>query len=661
MLRFLALLLCLSPSALWAQAQPSAPDAPPATILVLDGSGSMWGQIDGVAKIEIARNVMADLVTSLPANQALGLMSYGHRRKGDCSDIELILSPGTDRGAILSSVNAITPKGKTPLTDAVIAAAEALRYTEETASVILVSDGIETCDRDPCAVGRALEAAGVGFTAHVIGFDVASDPAAQAQLRCLAEETGGLYRDAGNAAELGQALEEVVVVAEPPKAVEARLSFRAIEGPNGPVIHEGIAWTVTTEAGGTLLSGYPMAEPTLTLTETTGKATVIRMADEAVAEASFTVPFAGGPQTITLVLPEFLPPASVSGPATAPAGSRIMVDWTGPNAPQDKVMIVAVGETSDPHTDQAFTAKGSPVELRIATTPGQYELRYVMNARGKILARQPITVTAVEAALNAPDTAPAGTDLEVSWTGPNANRDYIALVPAGEDYRARVAYAYTGNGNPARFRAPPKPGAYELVYVLNDNGARELARRPITLVNVGATLSAPATAAAGEKIQVGFTAPGDNLDRIILVPADTPNVKEEDTAYPRTGSPVDLTMPLTPGAYEIHYMLGGLNGEVIAKAPITVTLPTANLVAPTAPVAAGSRFEIAFSGPAFANDRIAIVPAGAEAKAEVENTRANRSNPAKLTAPKTPGNYEVVYALGGKYGPVLARVPLTVE
>ncbi|MBZ4021291.1 hypothetical protein CKO11_02285 [Rhodobacter sp. TJ_12] len=660
MLRFLALLLCLCPSALFAQAPPSQSAAPPATILVLDGSGSMWGQIDGVSKIAIAREVMAGLVTGLPADQALGLMSYGHRRKGDCSDIELILPPGTDRGAILSSVNAITPKGKTPLSDAVVAAAEALRYTEETASVILVSDGIETCDRDPCAVGRALEAAGVDFTAHVIGFDVAADPAAQAQLRCLAAETGGLYRDAGNAAELGQALEEVVV-AEPPKAVEAKLSFRAIEGPQGPVIREGIAWTIVSDTEGTLLSGYPMPEPELTLTETTGKATVVRMADEAVAEASFSVPVAGGPQTITLVLPEFLPPASVSGPATAPAGSRIKVDWTGPDGVHDKVMIIATGTTDDPHHDHAFTSEGTPVELRVATTPGQYELRYVMNATNKVLARQPITVTAVEATLEAPDTAPAGSDLEIGWTGPDADRDYIALVPAGEDYRARLTYAYTGNGNPARLRAPAAAGAYDLVYVLNANGARELVRRPIHLENVGASFTAPSTAAPGEKITVGFTGPMEDRDLIIVVRADTPNPKEEETGYPRKGSPVELTMPLAPGDYEIRYMLGGRHGEVIATAPITLTLPTATLSAPAGPVAPGSAFEVAFTGPAFANDRIAIVPAGAEAKAEVENTRANRGNPAKLKAPKTPGSYELVYALGGKYGPVLARVPLNVQ
>ncbi|WP_417275716.1 vWA domain-containing protein [Celeribacter halophilus] len=118
----------------------------PRAILVLDGSGSMWGQIDGKAKITIAQEVVGELLDSLPETQALGLTVYGHRRKGDCSDIETLVAPAAGtHDAIIAAVNGIKPKGKTPMTDAVRQAAEALRYTEEKATVILVSDGIETC------------------------------------------------------------------------------------------------------------------------------------------------------------------------------------------------------------------------------------------------------------------------------------------------------------------------------------------------------------------------------------------------------------------------------------------------------------------------------------------------------------------------------------
>lgn len=47
-------------------------------ILVLDASGSMWGEVSGRYKIEIAREVVADVVATLPENTRLGLMVYGH-------------------------------------------------------------------------------------------------------------------------------------------------------------------------------------------------------------------------------------------------------------------------------------------------------------------------------------------------------------------------------------------------------------------------------------------------------------------------------------------------------------------------------------------------------------------------------------------------------
>ena len=102
-------------------------------------------------------------------------------------------------------MNEVNPRGRTPLSDAVIQAAEQLRYTENPATVILVSDGRETCNADPCAVGLALEEAGIDFTAHVIGFDV-SEQEDRAQLQCLAENTGGQFLTASNAAELADAL-----------------------------------------------------------------------------------------------------------------------------------------------------------------------------------------------------------------------------------------------------------------------------------------------------------------------------------------------------------------------------------------------------------------------------------------------------------------------
>src|SRR6056297_2474497 len=167
-------------------------------MVVFDGSNSMWGQIDGTAKIEIAREAMGRLVGEWADGADVGLMAYGHRRAGDCADIETVIQPGPfDRERFMSSVRAITPTGKTPLTSAVEEAAEALSYRDEPATVVLITDGIESCRRDPCALADDLERMGVGFTAHVVGFDLQGEE--REAVACMAERTGGLFVAADDA------------------------------------------------------------------------------------------------------------------------------------------------------------------------------------------------------------------------------------------------------------------------------------------------------------------------------------------------------------------------------------------------------------------------------------------------------------------------------
>lgn len=217
----LAVVACAA-APVFAQSAPTAPAAPGVSMLVLDASGSMWGQIQGRTKIEIAREAVGSMLKTWPANQQLGLMAYGHRSKGDCADIEVLKAPGVlDAASMQKAVNALQPKGMTPITASVRMAAEQLKYSERKATVILVSDGEETCNADPCALGAELEKLGVDFTAHVVGFDL-PEGKARAQLQCLAKSTGGRYVEARNAAELNSALGQLAKAAPavPPKPIE---------------------------------------------------------------------------------------------------------------------------------------------------------------------------------------------------------------------------------------------------------------------------------------------------------------------------------------------------------------------------------------------------------------------------------------------------------
>jgi len=191
-------------------------------IIVLDGSGSMWAQIEGKARITIARETLASVLATLPEDLELGLMTYGHREKGNCQDIEMLVQPSSGTGtAIAAAADGINPKGMTPISDAVRLAAEDLQYTEQKATVILITDGLETCHVDPCALAADLENKGVDFTTHVLGFGL-SDEEGQ-QVKCLAENTGGQYLSAKDGEALVKALTETVAAvaqAEPAPAPE---------------------------------------------------------------------------------------------------------------------------------------------------------------------------------------------------------------------------------------------------------------------------------------------------------------------------------------------------------------------------------------------------------------------------------------------------------
>ncbi len=225
------------------------------SIIVLDASGSMWGQIDGRAKLEIAREALGTVLAGIDPATEIGLIAYGHREKGSCEDIELVVPPAAGTGkAITDAANAMKFLGKTPLSEAVRRAAAELKSTEAKATVILITDGIETCEADPCALGAELEASGVDFTAHVVGFGLTEDEGKA--VACLAENTGGKYIQAADAGSLVDAIKTTVAVAAPEPApvpepapepapvavVEFNLAPQLFLAEGGEEIVDGNAW-----------------------------------------------------------------------------------------------------------------------------------------------------------------------------------------------------------------------------------------------------------------------------------------------------------------------------------------------------------------------------------------------------------------------------------
>jgi len=178
-------------------------------MFILDASGSMWGQVDGKAKIVIAKEVLTGLIRDLPDNAVVGLIAYGHRRKGDCNDVEELITLGPlEKEKTVARIQGLNAKGKTPISRSIRLTAERLKHLEEETTIILISDGQETCDPDPCGLVKELKASGITFIMHVIGFNVTEEE--REQLECIAEAGGGGYYTAGNAGEFMAAAREVV-------------------------------------------------------------------------------------------------------------------------------------------------------------------------------------------------------------------------------------------------------------------------------------------------------------------------------------------------------------------------------------------------------------------------------------------------------------------
>ncbi|MCE8006674.1 VWA domain-containing protein [Aestuariivita sp.] len=215
----LTLALSLAASATHLAAAPGcAADA----MLVFDGSASMdelGFDIQEATRIVEARQAVREAMPDITPYRRVGLLVYGPGPLDACSNIDLRFGPIADAATpIIDAVEALDPRGLTPLAASVRQAAEALAYRSAPGIVVLVTDGNETCGGRPCALGDALAREAADLTVHVIGFKVVVDffswdnPEQQTYedgktvAKCLADRTGGLFVSTETVGELADAL-----------------------------------------------------------------------------------------------------------------------------------------------------------------------------------------------------------------------------------------------------------------------------------------------------------------------------------------------------------------------------------------------------------------------------------------------------------------------
>ena len=228
-----------------------AQDAEPGLYVILDGSGSMWGQLpDGTHKITAAREVLQSFHVEDYAGRELAFRVYGHRREGDCSDSELVVPFSTPREAIgrmSSFADRVNPTGRTPISLSLRAALE--DFGDRSGDIILISDGIETCGEDPCALMREWRDKNINIGVHVVGLGL--EEKERLAMACISEAAGTAYHDAQSVDELVASLDSIrqdsigmIATAESGSELEAEwraLDITAINDAGEPMRVQGTA------------------------------------------------------------------------------------------------------------------------------------------------------------------------------------------------------------------------------------------------------------------------------------------------------------------------------------------------------------------------------------------------------------------------------------
>jgi Ca-activated chloride channel homolog len=193
--------------------------------LIIDSSGSMKAKLaDGRTRMDAAKAAVSEFVDKLAPDTRLAFWAYGHQSataKKDCKDNALLSDFGAasaTKADVVDKAKGLEPLGYTPITYSITRAAEGLG-SEESASrvVVLVSDGKETCQADPCAAAKALADADAKLVVHTVGVGV--DSVTRSQLQCIAAAARGSYFDANSSADLSAALGKAANAAPKKKQV----------------------------------------------------------------------------------------------------------------------------------------------------------------------------------------------------------------------------------------------------------------------------------------------------------------------------------------------------------------------------------------------------------------------------------------------------------
>jgi Ca-activated chloride channel family protein len=179
-------------------------------LFLLDGSGSMLAEWGPTLKINVAKRFLGQFVDSLRTDPdlELALRVYGHqyhRKYQRCDDSKLEVPFGKNNHTqLIQKLNQVNPQGTTPLAYSLEQAAGDFPEDENVRNIIIIiTDGIESCDGDPCQVSLELQQQNIFLRPFIIG--IGMEKSFEEQFGCM-----GQYFDAENVAGFRSALKKSI-------------------------------------------------------------------------------------------------------------------------------------------------------------------------------------------------------------------------------------------------------------------------------------------------------------------------------------------------------------------------------------------------------------------------------------------------------------------
>jgi len=537
--------------------QVSADDAP-AAMIVFDGSGSMWGRLDGdkkSAKFELAREALRSALTAVQPSTTAGLMSFGHRRSGDCNDIEVI-SPAAelaDQARLMTPLEKLNPRGKGPVAEALRQAAAALGKRAP-ASIILIHDNADNCRQDACEAATEIAASNPMLKINLVSLGIDDDEVNR--ISCVAKTTGGQVFIAKTASDVPAAITGAVklalldpaatpappriptvatAVAPPPPSVPS-LTVSARLAAGSQPLAVPVKWRIY-KSGSDTLAGQAVA-PVYSLELAPGSYTVEASVGFATVRKSVDV--GTGPTRLDITLDAAALRISVRDLADGPASqSAVVTLMTEAGAAQRTVRPMWIGQTQDAdfilpvgtyvlrindgitgRTEQIALTSGSVLSKDIVMGTGRLDLTASAMPDGPPLDGVTFLIAkddpetpdgrreiARSAAIRPSFTLPAGTYYVTARTGPAEIRQRVG-IGAGDTVKRQISFGLANlivtpafQGARADASAPAKTLMLTRVLSL-DGEPREVAR---------SNAAVPELSLAAGRYRIEVTVPTLNL------------------------------------------------------------------------------------------------------------------------------------------------------